>query len=101
MNRMHYGRLLPMAVLSFVSMYALMYAMVDAFANVYLNLNQVYMAGLMTAPMVVIELVLMRAMYADRRMNVAITAVTVVVLGVCWMFIRDRLRLRTGNSCAR
>lgn len=42
MNKTHYGRLLPMAVLSFISMYALMYAMVDRFANVFMNLNQVY-----------------------------------------------------------
>ncbi len=31
--------------------------MVNTFENVYSNLNEVYMAGLMTAPMVVIELV--------------------------------------------
>ena len=48
----HYSRPLWMAAPSFVSMYALMYAMADRFANVYMNLNQVYMAGLMTAPMV-------------------------------------------------
>ena len=39
-----------MTVLSFIAMYALMYAMVDSFESVYANLNQVYMAGLMTAP---------------------------------------------------
>jgi hypothetical protein len=49
MNKMHYGRLVPMVVLPFVSMYVLMYAMVDTFANVYGNLNQFNMAGLMTA----------------------------------------------------
>jgi hypothetical protein len=58
----HYGPLGVIAVLSFISMYVLMYAMVDRFSNVYSNLNQVFMAGLMTAPMVVIELALMRAM---------------------------------------
>ena len=35
-----------MVVLSFISMYALMYGMVNSFANVYMNVNQVYMAGL-------------------------------------------------------
>jgi hypothetical protein len=34
-SKSHYGRLLAMAVLSFLCMYALMYAMVDTFANVY------------------------------------------------------------------
>jgi len=33
MSTTHYGRLLLMAALSFVSMYVLMYAMVDGFAK--------------------------------------------------------------------
>jgi hypothetical protein len=72
MNKAHYGRLLLMAGLSFISMYVLMYAMVDTTANVYLNFSQAYMAGLMTAPMVIIELVLMRAMYHTTKLNVLI-----------------------------
>jgi hypothetical protein len=54
-----YGRLLAMTAMMFIAMYILMYAMVDTFGNVYNNLNQIYMAGLMTAPMIVIELALM------------------------------------------
>ena len=46
----HYKKLLVMAGLSFMSMYVLMYAMVNTFANVVPNINQFYMAGLMTAP---------------------------------------------------
>ena len=59
----HYVRLAGMIVLSFISMYVLMYSMVHSFADVYNSLNQVYMAGLMTAPMVVIEMLLMSSMY--------------------------------------
>jgi hypothetical protein len=77
MNKAHYGRLLLMAGLSFISMYVLMYAMVDTTANVYLNFNQAYMAGLMTAPMVIIELVL-------------IIGVSAVALGGLWMLIRQQ-----------
>ena len=90
MKKMHYGRLLIMAVLSFLSMYVLMYAMVNTFANVYANLNQVYMAGLMAAPMVVIELGLMGAMYSDRKRNIAIAAVSLVALGAFGIFIRQQ-----------
>ena len=54
-----YGRLVIMTVVSFIAMYWLMYAMVDRVENVYMSLNQVYMAALMTAPMVLIELALM------------------------------------------
>ena len=62
----HYRRLAGMIVLSFISMYVLMYSMANSFADVYSSLNQVYMAGLMTAPMVVIELLLMSSMYKTR-----------------------------------
>ena len=89
MNK-HYGRLLPMVVLSFLSMYILMYAMVDAVANVYLNLNQFYMAGLMAAPMVLIELALMGAMYGDKKRNVAIATVSLAALAGFWILIRQQ-----------
>lgn len=86
----HYGRLLMMAVLSFLSMYALMYAMVNTFDNVYSNFNQFYMAGLMTAPMVVLELLLMGSMYKNRKLNALILVASVVALVVFWLAIRQQ-----------
>jgi uncharacterized protein (DUF305 family) len=90
MTKRPYSRLLLMVVLSFVSMYVLMYAMVNAFANVYLNANQVYMAGLMAAPMAIIELALMGGMYHDRKRNVLIVAASVVALIAFWVLIRQQ-----------
>jgi hypothetical protein len=84
----HYWRLLVMVVLSFIAMYALMYAMVDKFANVYSNWNQFYMAGLMAAAMLIIELVVMSGMYQDKRLNGLIAGAGVVALIVFWIFIR-------------
>lgn len=75
-----YGRLLVMAVVSFIAMYILMYAMTDRVANVYANVNQLYMAGLMTAPMVIIELLVMRGMYPDKRKNALLLAVSALAL---------------------
>lgn len=86
----HYGRLLLMMALSFLSMYALMYAMVDQLANVYHNVNQFYMAGLMAAPMLLIELWLMSSMYPDRRRNLILAGVTVVFMLFCWWGIRTQ-----------
>jgi hypothetical protein len=85
-----YLRLAVMAVLSFAAMYVLMYAMVDRFAHVHANLNQAYMAGLMAAPMVAIELVLMSAMYPDRRLNAAALALSGVVFVAAWFGIREQ-----------
>ena len=88
MNQNHYRHLLIMAILSFVSMYIVMYAMVDAVGNVYANVNQVYMAGLMTAPMVIIELVVMRGMYHEKKRNAAIIGASAIVGIALFMFIR-------------
>jgi hypothetical protein len=81
-----------MTVVSFLVMFVLMYAMVDRFANVYPNLNQAYMAGLMATPMVLIEIAVMRSMYQDRRMNVIFIAAALVLMVLFFAGIR----LQTG-----
>ena len=86
----HYARLLLMTVLSFAAMYFLMYAMIDSFDSYYNNINQLYMAGLMAASMVVIELAVMAGMYANRKMNAAIIATSVAALLACWFLIREQ-----------
>ncbi|MGE0531881.1 MAG: DUF305 domain-containing protein [Hyphomonadaceae bacterium] len=79
-----------MAALSFVAMFVLMYAMVDRLSNVYPSLNQAYMAALMAAPMVAIEIVLMSSMYPSKRTNRLILAGSAfVLLGAFWA-IRDQ-----------
>jgi hypothetical protein len=86
----HYRHLGIMAALSFVAMYILMYAMVNAFADVYNNINQVYMAGLMAAPMVVIELVVMRAMYHNAKLNLALIGASIAAGALLFVFIRQQ-----------
>ena len=86
----HYGRLLAMMALSFLAMYALMYAMVDRWANVYGNINQFYMAGLMAAPMLVIELLLMAKMYPNRRWNLLLAIGAWIFKAACWFGIREQ-----------
>ena len=84
----HYGRFAWMLVLSFVAMYVLMYAMVDRLGNAVPNINQFYMAGLMTAPMALLEILLMGRMYADERKNMMVLLLGVVFLAACWFGIR-------------
>lgn len=90
MAKKHYRRLGLMAALSFVSMYILMYAMVNALPNVLPNFNQFYMAGLMTAPMVVFELLLMSMMYPNKRLNAGIIAASVIAGVMFFAFIRQQ-----------
>jgi len=86
----HYVKLALMIALMFIAMFALMYAMVDRFDNVYVNLNQLYMAGVMTGAMVLIELAVMGGMYPNKKANAAILAVSAVVLVACWFGIREQ-----------
>ena len=78
MQKNMYLNLGAMTVLMFFAMFILMYAIVDKWSDVYPNINQVYMAGLMTAPMIVIELALMWGMYRNASIKIAILAVSVL-----------------------
>ena len=86
----HYRKLYLMAALSFAAMFTLMYAMVDRFDNVIVNLNQVYMAGLMASPMVVIEIMLMTMMYPDKKKNTVIVAGSLLAGMAFWVLIRQQ-----------
>ncbi len=87
----HYKRFAIMVGLSFVAMYVLMYAMVDAFSSVYMNINQFYMAGLMAAPMAIIEILLMRSMYPSKTLNNIILVASVAALILFWVGIRSQV----------
>lgn len=86
----HYRRLALMAAVSFAVMYALMYAMVDSIGSVYMNVNQFYMAGLMAAPMVAIELLLMGAMYGNTKLNRLLILASIVLAAIFWFLIRQQ-----------
>lgn len=96
-----YLRLALMAMFSFIAMFILMYSMVAALPDAIPNFNQAYMAGLMTAPMILIELWLMSSMYPNKRLNRTI-ALTSVIAGVALFlaiqtqfFIGDRQFLKS------
>jgi hypothetical protein len=86
----HYSKLAIMAVLSFICMYALMYSMVNRFENVFLNVNQFYMAALMASPMIIIEVLLMRMMYKNKKLNAAIIGISAIALVGFFLLIRKQ-----------
>lgn len=90
MNGNQYGRLATMTSLSFIAMFAFMYSMVDKFENVVPNLNQFYMTVTMAAPMVVIEVLVMWAMYQNRALNLAIIAAGVIATAAFLFMIREQ-----------
>jgi uncharacterized protein (DUF305 family) len=86
----HYRKLFIMTILSFITMYILMYSMVDRLENVIPNVNQIYMAGLMTMPMVIIELLVMSAMYKTKKVNLSIIGTAIVLLVAFFFAIREQ-----------
>jgi len=85
-----YRRLAVMIILSFVSMYVVMYVMVNSFENVYLNFNQFYMAGLMTTVMVLIEMCVMSKMYTDKKLNNLINSAAVLLFLLFIVLVRNQ-----------
>lgn len=90
MQNHHYGRFLIMIGLHFIAMYVFMYAMVNVFDNVFNSFNQVYMAALMTASMVLIELPLMSSMYTSKKLNVLIIGAGLIALIGSFFLIRQQ-----------
>src|SRR3546814_15590742 len=80
-----------MAVLSFLFMYILMYAMVDSIKNVYTNINQFYMASLMAMPMIIIALVLMGKMYSNKKLNAVLITLSSLALVGFFLLIQNQI----------
>jgi len=75
----HYLMFALNAVLSLIAMYFLMFSMIDGWADFRNNVNTLYMALAMVAPMGIFMLATMRGMYASRRANAALYAGLAVV----------------------
>ena len=69
-----------MSFISFWIMYVLMYAMVDKFADAFFSQARVYMALAMTAPMLILAILIMGSMYKNKAANVAIVAGGAILL---------------------
>lgn len=71
-------------------MLVIMYVMIDTFDHVYLNINKVYMALLMTAPMVILEILMMKSMYQKKSLNVSILLASIIISLTVFLFVREQ-----------
>lgn len=67
-----YGMFAINMVLSFIAMYFVMFSMIDGRGDFRNNLNMLYMALTMVAPMGIVMLATMREMYPNKARNVAL-----------------------------
>ena len=86
-----YKRFAVMAVAMFVAMYFIMYAMIDGLQNLILNINNLYMTLLMVSAMLIIELLIMKGMYENKKINWAIITVSLAIGIFSWFGIREQL----------
>ena len=89
MMRQHYRGLGLNLLISAVIMYFVMFTMIYSLAEFFNNLNMVYMALMMVSPMAILMLVMMRSMYANRSLNIALYA------GFALLFVLSFIGMRT------
>ncbi len=86
----HYKHLAIMALAHLPFMYIVMFVMVDRFSHIYNNLNTLYMAVMMVAPMAFLMPLMMKEMYPDKKKNLIVYAVSIAVLVVFYFFVREQ-----------
>lgn len=91
----HYRMFAVNLGLSAIIMYLVMFSMIDTLSEFYNNINTVYMVLMMVAPMGILMLLMMRSMYANRKLNLILHGVFVAlfVLGFGGM----RAQLAVGD----
>lgn len=75
MGRHAYAMFALNTLLGLVMMYVVMFTMIDTRADFRDNLNMLYMAVTMAAPMGIIMMLSMRGVYPNKRLNLALHAV--------------------------
>lgn len=86
---MSYRKFSIMLLISFLIMYFVMFLNIDDISHYHTSLTRIYMALLMVAPMAVVMLAMMGKMYPNRKTNMKIMLVAVIV------FIGTLVALRT------
>lgn len=85
-----YTGLALMTFLHFLFMYGMNFLMVDAASSIFMNINALYMTLWMVAPSVVIMIILMKEMYPKKKLNVALSLVSVLIFVLSFVFIRQQ-----------
>lgn len=81
-------KLAIMTIVSFIAMYFLMYQMVNSSRELYLSINQIWMAGSMATAMVAIELVVMTDMYKNAMVRNILVGVGIAATVMFVLFTR-------------
>ena len=89
-GRSPYWDLLWMGLLHLPFMYAIMFSMVYSSQEVFHNLNTLYMAGMMVAPMLILMPLLMGGMYRHRMSNLIVYGGASLLFVALFSFMRNQ-----------
>jgi len=91
-----YKKLAVTIAINSVVMFLLTYVMIDSLNHFLVNINKVYMTLMMVAPMVVLMLLIMGAMYKNKKLNYVLIVVFLALFaGVFWL---ARTQTLVGNE---
>jgi uncharacterized protein (DUF305 family) len=85
-----YSRFFYMLATSFVIMHIVMYLHTYEWGHVAFSLTRLYMTVLMIAPMALVMLWFMRAMYKNRQKNIAIVVASLVIFAGTLALVRTQ-----------
>ena len=90
MKSNNYLKFALMMVVSFIIMYAVMFANVAEFDHVMLSTMRTYMTILMIAPMAISMMLFMWGMYKNKTLNGIIIGAAIVIFGVTYYMMRNQ-----------
>lgn len=79
-----------MLLISFCSMYIVMFLNVDNIDHIYLSLTRLYMSLLMVSPMSVLMLVLMKDMYTNKKLNSTLYVASTTIFFISLLLLRTQ-----------
>lgn len=85
-----YISLLIALLISYFVMLVLMLSRVNELDNLFFSLNQVYMAGLIIAAMLLIMLTAMGSMYKNKKLNIALLIGGTAIIFMFWTLLRSQ-----------
>jgi CDP-diglyceride synthetase len=91
-----YQKLALVISINTVLMFLITYVMIDSIDHFYFNINRIYMALLMAAPMVVLMLLVMRSMYDNKKLNLLLYAAFIGLFIL--IFSLTRTQTPVGNE---
>lgn len=91
-----YRKLAIAITINTIIMFFLMYVMISSINHFQININKIYMALIMAAPMVIVMLLVMQTMFMNKRVN-AILLITFSLLTIL-LFIMIRTQTLVGDE---